>query len=129
MKSPEGGLTADPVAGMVNGEWGFKNVDTSELTHAIHPYPARMVPQVARKGLETYATEDTLVWDPFGGSGTGLLEAMTRRNASIGTDLNPFARLLARAQTSPVPLQASLNSTAVPVQRLRGPRSHRAPPE
>lgn len=94
------GIVVDPVAGRVRGDWGFRNEDTSELTHGIHPYPARLVPQVAQKILEAFDKKsDVLVWDPFCGSGTVLLEAMRRGYPSIGYDLNPFACLLARAKT------------------------------
>lgn len=93
------GVVIDPVAGRVRVDWGFKGQDTSELTHGIHPYPARLVPQLARKILEGVKSRNgVLVWDPFCGSGTVLLEAMRRGFRSIGTDLNPFACLLARAK-------------------------------
>jgi Putative RNA methylase family UPF0020 len=93
-------MVGDPVAGEVHGEWGFKDADTKELTHGIHPYPARLIPQVARKLLLTYARPKAMVWDPFCGSGTVLLESMTHDHPSVGTDLNPFACLLARAKTT-----------------------------
>jgi site-specific DNA-methyltransferase (cytosine-N4-specific) len=94
------GIIIDPVAGRVRGDWGFRNDDTSELTHGIHPYPARLVPQLARKILGGFDTgSELVVWDPFCGSGTVLLESMRRGYRSIGFDLNPFACLLARAKT------------------------------
>jgi len=29
--------------------WDFPNADTQYLTHGLHPYPARMIPQIARE--------------------------------------------------------------------------------
>lgn len=98
------GIVIDPVAGRVRGDWGFRNEDTSELTHGIHPYPARLVPQLAGKILGGFDPESELVvWDPFCGSGTVLLESMRRGYRSVGYDLNPFACLLARAKTGVIP--------------------------
>lgn len=115
-----GGLVDDPVAGMVHGDWGFKDGDTMEWTHGIHAYPARLVPQVARKILESFGSSDPLVWDPFCGSGTVLLEAMTHGFQSLGTDLNPFACLLAKAKTTPIPPKELARITELLVVRLRG---------
>ncbi len=95
-------LVEDPVAGMVNGEWGFKGAKTNQLTHGIHPYPARLVPQVAAKLILNYKGKNALVWDPFCGSGTVLLEATVQGLPSMGTELSPLACLIARAKTVPV---------------------------
>jgi tRNA G10 N-methylase Trm11 len=40
-----------------------------------------------------------LLLDPFCGSGTSLVEARLAGLAAVGIDLNPFAVLLARANT------------------------------
>lgn len=116
----------DPVAGIVHKEWGFKDVNTTELTHGIHPYPARLVPQVARKLLKRYAKPNNLVWDPFCGSGTVLLESMTHNYRSVGTDLNPFACLLARTKTTVVPAKQLTQWSEMIVTRLRAPGTEKA---
>ncbi|MHC1635591.1 MAG: DNA methyltransferase [Candidatus Methanospirareceae archaeon] len=56
-------------------DWTFKNADTQEHIHGIHPYPARMVPQVAKKLIENYSKPYDVVLDPFCGSGGVLTEA------------------------------------------------------
>ena len=61
----------------INDYWSFKTADTKEYTHCYHTYPAMMIPQVARKLLTDYAPEDgnlALVFDPYVGSGTTLVE-------------------------------------------------------
>lgn len=119
-------MVFDPVAGEVHGEWGFKDVSTNELTHGIHPYPARLVPQVARKIIETYPTRKGYVWDPFCGSGTVLLEAMTHEHESVGTDLNPLACLIARAKTTVVPPDDVERWGELVIKRLRSTRAEKA---
>ena len=44
----------------------------------------------------------TVILDPFCGSGTVLVEALARRCHPIGIDLNPIARLISRAKTTPL---------------------------
>lgn len=118
-----GETSIDPVAGVVHGDWGFKDVNTKELTHAIHPYPARLVPQVARKIIGSYPGENLNVWDPFCGSGTVLLEAMTHGHPSVGTDLNPFACLLARTKTTPLEAEDLTRWTETIEKRLQGTKA------
>src|SRR5207249_5998698 len=68
----------------------------------LHPYPARMVPDIARKLISTYSEPGDVVYDPFCGSGTTLVEAGLQDRHGIGVDLNPFAVLLTRVKTSPM---------------------------
>jgi tRNA G10 N-methylase Trm11 len=84
--------------------WDYRCADTKELTHGIHPYPAMMIPQVARRLLREYGTDDGTLFDPFCGTGTTLLEGMLAGYHSIGTDLNPLARLIALVKTTPIDL-------------------------
>src|SRR3989442_189545 len=116
--SIQGGLTTDIVAGAVHADWGFKDEDTLQLTHGIHPYPARMVPQVARKLLSLYSRPNSHVWDPFCGSGTVLLESMIANRRSTGTDINPFACLIAEAKTTPISRRVLAKWSAILQEKL-----------
>lgn len=69
--------------------------------HGFHAYPARTHPVTARRLVEAFCPEGGTVLDPFCGSGTVLVEAMLAGRAAIGTDLNAFAVMLARAKTYP----------------------------
>jgi DNA modification methylase len=81
-------------------DWTFANAPTRDLTHCYHDYPARMIPQVAGKLLDIYAPDTKLLFDPYCGSGTSLVEGMIRGIDVIGTDLNPLARLISKAKTA-----------------------------
>ena len=81
-------------------DWTFAGEATRELTHSYHDYPARMIPQIAGKLLDTFGPDATLLFDPYCGSGTSLVEGMMRGINVVGTDLNPLARLIAQAKTS-----------------------------
>jgi hypothetical protein len=119
-------MIRDPVVGSVHKDWGFKDENTTEFTHGIHPYPARLVPQVARKVLTLFGNGTPSVWDPFCGSGTVLLEAMTKGLPALGTDINPFACLLARAKTTPITPRELNRITEMLVVRLRGEAANQA---
>lgn len=86
---------------MSSKEWTFINKSTTRFTHALHLYPARMHPEIARRVIAEYAPDRrSVVLDPFVGSGGVLLEAMLNGNNAVGIDINPFAILLSKVKTT-----------------------------
>lgn len=85
--------------------WDFCHTDTKIYTHCFHSYPAMMIPQVVDRLLEKWGQGAKLLFDPYCGTGTSLVEANIKGINAIGTDLNPLARLIARAKTTPINLQ------------------------
>lgn len=83
-------------------DWSFSRARTSYLTHGLHEYPARMIPQIARRLILRYSSEKERILDPFCGSGTTLIEARFARRYSAGIDINPFAVLLSKVKTTPI---------------------------
>jgi len=81
-------------------EWTFNGASTRELTHCYHDYPARMIPQVAAKIIDLYGKNAKLLFDPYCGTGTSLVEGVIRGLNAVGTDLNPLARIIAESKTS-----------------------------
>lgn len=39
----------DPLKGEATDDWTFARANTNYMTHGLHPYPARMIPQIAIK--------------------------------------------------------------------------------
>ena len=64
-----------------------------------------MIPQIAEKLLSKYGQESQTLFDPYCGTGTSLVEANIKDINAIGTDLNPLARLIAKAKTTELDLQ------------------------
>ncbi|MYD51049.1 MAG: site-specific DNA-methyltransferase, partial [Dehalococcoidia bacterium] len=83
-------------------DWDYRTANTKEYTHGIHPYPAMMIPQVARRLIQEYGYPGGILFDPYCGTGTTLLEAFLVGRESVGTDLNPLARLIAKVKTTPI---------------------------
>jgi tRNA G10 N-methylase Trm11 len=80
-------------------QWNFHQSDTNEHLHGLHPYPAKFIPQIARKAIQTWSDVGETVYDPFCGCGTALLEASLLGRPSLGTDNNAVAVLVSRAKT------------------------------
>ena len=83
--------------------WDFIGADTKEYTHSFHIYPAMMIPQVAREILNRYKTKEmSVLFDPYCGTGTSLVEGSLVGLKCIGTDLNPLARLISKSKVTKV---------------------------
>ena len=73
---------------------------TAMYTHTLHRFPGKFVPQVARELLSLVgATGQSLIGDPFCGSGTSLVEASVAGIPTIGIDFDPLAVLISQAKT------------------------------
>lgn len=89
--------------------WNFSTANTKEFTHSFHIYPAMMIPQVAREILTRYKTDDmNLLFDPYCGTGTSLVEGSLMGLKCIGTDLNPLARLISKTKLTEVDINKIL---------------------
>lgn len=64
----------------------------------VHPFPARMAPELALNGLKHLTTGCTVL-DPMSGSGTVLRHAVELGHHAIGFDLDPLAVLMSRVWT------------------------------
>lgn len=86
----------------IDDRWSFKEANTKEYTHCYHTYPAMMIPQVARTLIKEYKPNGrlSLILDSYMGSGTTLVESSLVGINSIGTDLNPLARLMSKVKTT-----------------------------
>lgn len=82
--------------------WEFTDADTQYLTHNIHRYSGKFIPQIAGKAIDLLTNPNDLILDSYMGSGTTLLEAMLRGRNSVGVDLNPLAVLISKVKTTVV---------------------------
>jgi hypothetical protein len=90
-----------PVGEIANGAlFSLCLGNTATLTHGLHRFAGKYIPQVPAWALEEFAGASTVVLDPFCGSGTTLLEALSRCRRSIGIDRDPLACLIACAKTA-----------------------------
>lgn len=85
--------------------WDFRTSNTKILTHCFHNYPAIMIPQIAGRLIDLFGIENGILFDPYCGTGTSVVEANLRGMSTVATDINPLARLITRAKSTVIPLQ------------------------
>ena len=87
-------------------KWNFKDGSMKDLVHGLHPYPAMMMPLIARTMFEKYGKgKETIFMDPYVGSGTTIVEAQRYGvSQAIGIDLNPLAILISKVKTQNINL-------------------------
>jgi len=73
-----------------------------EYTHQLFRFPAKFHPPVVRWALGNYGRRGSVVLDPFTGSGTVQVEALSRGISSVGIDIDPVACLITQAKTTPL---------------------------
>ena len=88
----------------VDPNWAFEDFrSTEQWTHGYHRYPAKFLPNVVRKIIEEHSPSNCrVIADLFAGCGTTLVEAKAHGISSIGTDINPVARLITKVKTTPI---------------------------
>ena len=81
-------------------DWDFTEAKTNYLTHGLHPYPAKFIPQIPNALIQELSSVGDVVGDIFCGSGTTLVEALLLKRHAVGIDANPLACLISRAKTT-----------------------------
>lgn len=89
-----------------------------QLTHLIHPYPAKLLPHIAHFFLRCKGgLPQTHALDPFCGSGTVALEASISGHIPLVADANPLAVLLTKVKTTPYCTETLREATGLIVAR------------
>src|SRR5947209_5304189 len=78
----------------------------------IHPFPARMAPELAVSLLDSLPA-DSFVLDPLCGSGTVLRYAAERGLRSCGVDIDPLAVKMSQTWSAPPEMHALLHDATV----------------
>ena len=79
-------------------DWSFTADDTRYLTHDIHPYPAKFIPQIPAHLIARLSLPGDVVFDPFGGSATTAVEAVRLGRRAVSIDANPLSALIGRVK-------------------------------
>ena len=84
---------------LVRRDWSFTDDDTQYLTHDLHPYPAKFIPQIPAHLIARLSLPGDVVLDPFGGSATTAVEAVRLGRRAVSFDANPLSALIGRVKT------------------------------
>lgn len=71
----------------------------SGLTHNHYKYPARFSPNFVRAAIEAFTDPGDLIFDPFVGGGTTLVEALANKRDAVGIDISSLAIFVSEAKT------------------------------
>ena len=85
-------------------------------TRYVHPFPARMAPQLALDALQG-VRPGARVLDPMCGSGTVLTESLRQGLAATGRDIDPLAVLMSRVATTKPDLTAVRDAAIATLKR------------
>jgi len=90
----------------IDRDWSFveyKSSDTGKWTHNYHRYPAKFIPQLVERLTDEYVRyKDAHINDPFYGSGTTIVTAISRGFKASGTDINKIAYLITKVKSTPI---------------------------
>lgn len=77
----------------------FPEWQRTKHVHRLHPYLGKFVPQLVELFLRRFFAPGDTILDPFGGSGTTLVEANALGMNAVGIELSPFNCLVIEAKT------------------------------
>ncbi len=95
-------IESAPLRRLRSLDWDFADAKTDYLTHGLHPYPAKFIPQIPNALIQELSSVGDVVGDIFCGSGTTLVEALLLKRHAVGIDANPLACLISMAKTTRV---------------------------
>ena len=81
---------------------GLRIIQRQYSTHFFHHYTAKFIPQIPQNIIKQYAKPGGIIFDPFLGSGTTLVEARLQRHTSCGIEVNPLGEKIAKAKVTPI---------------------------
>lgn len=94
------------------------NSGVDRFTHLIHSYPAKLLVNIPVFFLNCPSISPSrgMVFDPFCGTGTTLIEAILAGRSAAGADANPLARQIAAVKLTPL-AQSEIESARARVRR------------
>ncbi|MCI8484367.1 MAG: modification methylase [Lachnospiraceae bacterium] len=79
----------------------IKQANPNTYTHGMFKYPCKFIPEIPRWGLRNFLEDKRqVVFDPFSGSGTTLLEANLQGYDAWGTEIDDIAKLIIKVKTT-----------------------------
>ena len=110
--------------------WSFSHLRSRSGNHALFQYPAMMVPELQGAlldDLRAVSPGSELVYDPFAGSGTVMLESLYRGLEFHGSDINPLAILLCQVKANPPTVAAGESAVSRVAARTAAIKSPAVP--
>ncbi|HRW97485.1 MAG TPA: DNA methyltransferase, partial [Bacteroidales bacterium] len=87
----------------------YKEAETTKHVHRLHPYKGKFIPQLVEYFLddhtdnfkkEVYFKPGDIVYDPFSGSGTTMVQACELGTHAVGNDVSAFNALIGNCKVT-----------------------------
>ncbi|HEY9164779.1 MAG TPA: DNA methyltransferase [Candidatus Kryptonia bacterium] len=98
-------------------DWSGSALTKESSLHQLSPYIGKMKSSMAGSLIEEFTKVGELLYDPFCGSGTVLLEGWLKRRNVVGVDRNPYAVTLGRGKLFPPDTLEDAHSTLDRMER------------
>lgn len=85
--------------------WSKVSAREFDTWHSMCSYLGAFPPSLANYFIRYFSNENDLIFDPFSGRGTTLLESRILKRNTIATDLNPIALALSKAKNNDLKLE------------------------
>lgn len=83
--------------------YSIKQANPNSYTHGMFKYPCKFIPEIPRWGLHAFLQDKkSVIFDPFSGSGTALLEANIHGFHAYGAEIDDIAKLIIKVKTTPL---------------------------
>lgn len=81
--------------------YSIKQANPNSYTHGMFKYPCKFIPEIPRWGIRSFLPgKSGVIFDPFSGSGTTLLEANVNGMDAYGTEIDDIAKLIIKVKTT-----------------------------
>ena len=83
--------------------YSINQANPNSYTHGMFKYPCKFIPEIPRWAIKKYldkTLDNAMVFDPFSGSGTTLLEANLNGIDACGTEIDEIAKLIITVKTT-----------------------------
>lgn len=87
---------------------------------SMHPFPARMAPEIALDAIPERTSDALTVLDPMCGSGTVLSVALQRGHNAVGVDIDPLAVMMSQLAVTKIDTAQMLTRAADAVATSSG---------
>lgn len=86
--------------------YSIKQANPNSYTHGMFKYPCKFIPEIPRWGINAFLPQKQgVIFDPFSGSGTTLLEANINGIDAYGTEIDDIAKLIIKVKTTVLDLK------------------------
>ena len=79
---------------------GLKITQRQYNVHSFHHYTAKFIPQIPQNIIKQFRKKGDVVFDPFLGSGTTIIEGKLIGHPSYGIEINPLSIKIANSKVN-----------------------------